>query len=221
MADQATNTPVETEVGQTQTSVIPQSTPEKDIQAQLDAVAGRVRKETAESTLKKILKDLGVEGEDGLKTVKAKLEAVAKLEEEKLSDAEKLTKALEGERSKRAELEAKLAEVAKQQALSYRASEITKALVTAKVNPVEAEDLMLLMQAKFADVVNGIVGEDGKITDKGMKAMLDKAREAYPKYFANPAPGSPSNFEGRVPEPNANAKKNAQINQFLNVKRGF
>jgi pyruvate/2-oxoglutarate dehydrogenase complex dihydrolipoamide acyltransferase (E2) component len=173
----------------------------KFTQDDMDSVAGNRAKEAAAAERKRLYKELGIDPDDpkALDSVKGKLTAAEKAAEASKTEMEKLADKAEKEAAKRAELEAKIADMEQKQLIGFRNGEVTKALITAKVNASEAEDLMLLMQAKFPEVLTGVLSDDGKIDQKGMKALLAKAQEAYPRYFANPAPGSPSNYDGRVP----------------------
>lgn len=176
----------------------------KFTQADLDAIAGNTRKEAAAAARKALLKELGIDDSDpdAVKAVKGKLTAAQQAEEASLSAVEKLQKQLADESKKRAELEAAVEAARQERVINARNAEITKALVSAKVNASEADDLLVLLQAKFGDVVNSVTDADGKVSDKGIKSLVEKAQTVYPKYFANTAPGSPSNYDGRVPDLN-------------------
>lgn len=214
MSDPVTNETNETPI--VPPVATPPTTPVKPepkfTQDDMDKIAGNRAKEASDAALKKVYKELGLNADDpdALKALKARLETAAKLEEEKLTAEEKLNKDLATERSKRVELEAKIAESEQKALVAYRNAEVTQALITAKVNPTEAKHLVILLKEEYADVFGKVLNEEGKVTDKGMKALLEKAKEAYPKYFANPAPGSPSNYNGTVPEPNASALEKAR-----------
>lgn len=183
----------------TEAPVSTPSTTEADIQAKIDAVAANVRKEASAKAIEKLFNDLGVKSADELKQVIA---AKREADEANQTELQKLAKTAKDEADKRAALEAKLAEMEQKAIIGTRNAEVTKALINAKVNATEAEDLIVLLQAKYGDVFNGVLDADGKVSEKGIKTLVEKAQTAYPKYFANTAPGSPSNYDGRVPDLN-------------------
>lgn len=197
------STPVTTPATPPQAAAVDPKTEAKFTQEDLDKVAGNRAKEAAAAAVKKILKELGIDNADdpdALKTVKTKLTAAQQAEEANKSELQKLTEKLDAETKKRGELETAIEQARQREVVNTRNTKVIEALITAKVSPTDAEDLRILLSARYPDNYNGVVDEDGKITEKGMKALVEKAKETYPKYFANPAPGSPSNYEGRVPD---------------------
>lgn len=196
---------------------------EADLQAKMDALAGNVRKESTAKARKDLMKELGIDADDpdAVKTVRGKLTAALATEEANKTELQKLTDLLAIEVKKTADLQALVEQGRKDKFISDRDVAVAKALGSAKVNTSEAGDLQILLLAKYPTLFEGVVDDTGRTVEKGMKVLVDHAKKEYPKYFANPAPGVPSNFDGRVSEPNAAAKQNALVNQYLNMKRGF
>jgi hypothetical protein len=166
-------------------------------QAEVDKFVGARVKESAAAAINKLLAELGFDKADDLKAVVTVAKAKADAEKSELEKANEKVAAFE---KKAQEAEARAAAVEKQRLVDRRDSAIEKALkgaskpaaVMAWINTYAKEDLTAVM------------ADDGTIDDKKITVLVDKAKKELPELFKSSAPGSPSNNDGRAPQPDAN-----------------
>lgn len=146
------------------------------------------------SAVSELLKELGFEKPDDLKTLvtKAKQDEAAKL-----SEVEKAQKALDQEKLDRAKVEQDLADLKALRLTEKRHGALTEAAGKAKAEKPE-HVLMWAKEYAPADLLT-LVSEDGKTDEKAVEALIKKVQAAEPKWFGQGGPGSPSNRGGRTP----------------------
>lgn len=164
-------------------------------------------KTAAQSERKKVLAELGIEDPD---TDKALLAEARKRKADELSETEKANAELAKEKAKREAAETELKtfqeKVEAEKRAATRDSAITKALTTANA---KAEKVLKLLKVDQADALAAVLKEDGSVDESKVKALVETARKAYPEDFRVGGIGSPSNGDGRVPEPGSKERQNA------------
>ena len=164
--------------------VPPEPKPEaKFTQAELDAIAGRTRKEAADSARKALLKELGLDPDDpeAVKLVKTKLTAAQQAEDAKKSAEDK---ALE----KIAELEKKAADA---EAKALATEEKRKATIldtrleglASKVGAQFPSDVIEYARRNHTDEVTALLGEGDKFNDTKAQTLIDTIKKARPNFF--------------------------------------
>jgi len=86
--------------------------------------------------------------------------------------------------------------LAQERLLEKRDNGIIKAFQTAKAN--NADDLLILMNAKKPDLVKAVLKDDGTTDEAAMKKLVEAAKTDYKGSFVGSSPGSPSNNNGRT-----------------------
>ena len=166
----------------------------KFTQADLDRILSDRLRRAEESTLKKVLDGLGVENLD---TAKAALKAHSESEASKKSELEKAAEKYAQLEKKHTELAAKLESELATRRKQQRNAAVSNALRDAKATDVD--DLLVIVEAKYADALAGVLTEQDTIDDKALKNLLETVKKGHGKFFATQAPGSPSNRNGLSP----------------------
>jgi acyl carrier protein len=203
-----------TDTQTTTTEPIVTTTPEaakpeanKDIQAQLDAVAANVRKETAATTTNKFLKDLGVDSIEALKQV---LQAKKEADDAKLDAEQKALKKIADLEKERDEIKRERDE-ANATRIADRVNGTLEAVArTAKVQ--HPEDVVKYIRENLADELAKAVGDDGKFADKAAEKLVESVKKARPNWFAVSGPGSLSNRDGRPMQPENKVVLKSKVN---------
>ncbi len=199
MADviETTVTPVPTENPQDKKGDKPGATVETTFtQADLDRVAGNTRKEARQAAINELLKELGL---DNTEALKATVTDAQKRKQDEMTEAQKLQERID-----------KLTQ--ERDNAAQRAQEVEAARIADKVNgKLEAlatkarvehpEDVVKFLRDNHSDDVKALIGEDGKIDDKAAERLLEVVKKARPNWFAVSGLGSPSNRDGRPPQP--------------------
>jgi hypothetical protein len=168
-------------------------------QERLDELMGERARLASESTLKKLLADIGYESVDALK--KDTVEARKKREAEMSAVERAQTEKAQAEKE-RDEAKATLESERKQRILDRRDSAIESAAQKARA---EAPRDVLLWAKEYArDLLDKALNEDGTVNDKEITALIEKCRTERKNWFTGNAPGSPSNSDGRPPQPDPN-----------------
>ena len=159
-----------------------------------------------ESALDKLFKKLGVKNADDLGTVikahadteKARKEA----EDAKKDELQKLADKFSALEAQLSEKDTQLETLLEARQKDTRSRAILKALNTAKAN--DSEDLLVLLEAKQAELVSAVLGEGDKVDEKAVEKLVKAAKESYARFFAVGLPGAPSNQGGRLPSQHTN-----------------
>lgn len=163
-------------------------------QEQLTAII-KERLEKAESAVtERILKSLGV---DSLDTVKAAVKATKEADEASKTELQKLQDKVNAALAGQQAAEARVAAFEHKEKIGTRNTAISKALTAASAT--NADDLLILLEAKSKELVDATLTAEGKVDDKAIAALLAKAQAEYANSFAPKAPGSPSNARGKAP----------------------
>lgn len=179
-------------------------------QADLNKIAAQTRKEAREAEHKKLLEEFGA---DSFDTIKQLLADAKKRKEADMSEAEKLqtqlttvTQSLEVEKAKRAELEQARIDDKRDSGLLAL---LDKAHDKAKV--------LTLIKAEKPAEVTGLM-TDGTFNQAAAEKLVADYAAANAYLFKSGAPGSPSNNDGRAPNPDEKAKKNLRrsVNSIIN-----
>lgn len=188
-------------------------------QKDMDAVAGRTRKEAADAARKALLKELGiadVEDPKAVDTVKTKLTAAQQAEEAQKTEAQKLQDritALEKERDTAAQ---KAAE-ALSKAVAERVNSRIESL--AKDSRVQTPgDVVDYLEKHHTDELKSAATEDGKPDEKRIAELIEMVKKARPHWFAPGTPGSPS-LRDALPGTPVDKKKGT-VSTFNAIKRG-
>jgi hypothetical protein len=165
-----------------------------------------------EATRKKLLAELGIEDAETDKTLLAE---ARKRKADERTEAQKAIEALAKEKAKREAAETALATRNAEIAAKERTETLNTAVKDAltKAN-AKADKVLKLLRADHADLLNAVLKDDGTVDEKKVTAVVEAARKSYPEDFGRGGVGSPSNANGRPPQPGADAAKRAsQLNQ--------
>lgn len=165
-------------------------------QADVDRIIGERAKRAGESAINQLLEGLGVESADALKSF------VTKAKEKE-----------EGEKSELQKLQEQIAKLEKDRDTEkQRAAQIEAARLTDKINTklegfatkakaANPEDVVDYLRNRHSDEVAALAGEGGVVDEKAAEKLIEIVRKARPNWFAVQGPGSPSNHDGRPPQP--------------------
>lgn len=174
----------------------PPAEDKKFTQADVDRVAGETRKQAKQAAVNDLLKELGFEKADDLKTLVKTAKDQAEAQKTEAQKAIEAKAALEKERDEaKAALTARNAEIEVEKRAALRDSAITKALTSANA---KAEKVLKLLKVDQPDALAATLKEDGTVDEAKVKALIETARKAYPEDFGRGGVGSPSNNGGRA-----------------------
>lgn len=140
------------------------------------------------------LKDLGFDKADDLKAL---LTEAKSLKESQMSELQKAQAALDKANQKAAQAEQKAAELE-----AARVNDRIDTAIRAAATDARAqypEDVITWARQSGKDLA-ALIDKDGKLDDKGVKALIDEAKKARPAWFGSGGPGSPSNAGGKAPQ---------------------
>lgn len=169
-------------------------------QDEFDKVVGDRAKRAAEAAVAKLLADLGYEKPDDLK--RDTTEYRKKRDDEK-TEAQKAQDDADQARKERDELKATLDNERKQRVIDRRNAAIESAATKARADV--PRDVLVWAREYVPTELEATVGDDGTVDEKAVNAIIDKCKEARKGWFTGNAPGSPSNNDGRVPQPDMDA----------------
>ena len=162
-------------------------------QAELDKMFADRAKQAKQSAQADLLKALGVDDLDALKTL---LKEAANLKQAQMSESEKLQAEADKAAKRAAELEAAL-NAERQAARESKRDAAIKEAAKSVENP---GDVVVWAQANAADQLAKTLTDDGAVDDKAVKELVEACRKARPNWFTAGGPGSPSNNGGKVPD---------------------
>jgi hypothetical protein len=168
-------------------------------QKQVDAIMGNTRKEASAAALSALAKELGYDSVDDMK---AAAKEAKDLRDKNMSELDKATKALAKVEAEKADALA-LIETERAARLADRVNTRIENLARA-AKASNPEDVVDFLRSKRAEDVAGLVDKDGKIDDKAAEKMVADVKKDRPSWFAVSGPGSPSNKDGRPPQPDSN-----------------
>ncbi len=174
-------------------------------QADVNKLVGKARQEGKAVALKDILAELGLDSPDALKSLVT--DAKAKREAE-MSEAQKLQAQLEAERKAKAEVEARVLALQQATVMERKSQAFLRGASASGVK--QADDLLILIQAKHGEKFNAVFSEDGAPDDAKLKAFLKEMQTAFPSFFGPQGAGSPSNAGGVAPSTKAVGEQNAR-----------
>lgn len=187
-------------------------------QEELNDIVGNRSKQSREAAINELLKELGEENLDGLKT---KHKAAKDAEEASKTEAEKLLAQAQRLETENADLAQKLADAEAARRRDKLEGAVVMAAKDAKA--VYPEDVWLWLNTNAADDLAKVIGDDGEVNAKAVETLVGKAKEARPTYFEaqRRTPGSPSNNGGRVPDPGKEEKERAGSQVRSKVRRAM
>ena len=128
----------------------------------------------------------------------AALEAADKTRREaELSDLERAQAKAQESEAKQQQLEQQLESERKARLEDKRDSAVAQSLAAA--GAIDADDLITVLRAKYANDLTAILNADGTLDSDAIKALVDKVRTERAYAFQSGGPGSPSNRGGHVP----------------------
>lgn len=181
-------------------------------QAAIDKLIGKARTEGKESATTALLKKVGAEKPED---VEAWGKAVREADEAKKTEAEKLISEKLRADNAIAELKTFQEKVEAEKRAATRDSAISKALTTANA---KAEKVLKLLKVDQAESLAAVLKEDGSVDETKVKALVETARKLYPEDFRVGGIGSPSNGDGRVPEPGGKDRQTAAQATFNQLR---
>lgn len=197
-------TPPETSQGNTEGS---QQQPTAFTQADVDRIVADRAKRAEKSAISGLLETLGLDSIDSLKTT---IDSERKRKEAEMSATEKLQAELDAMKQTIAEKDAALSE-ANQTRLNEKRDSSLLQLLSKAHDPHKA---LLLIKAEKADVVNNLLAEDGTFDGAVAEKLVADYAAANAYLFSSGAPGSPSNNDGRTPQPDLKAAQNEVAKKF-------
>ncbi len=223
MEDETKTTTTTTDNNGTQQTPPPAPKPEaKFTQEDMNAVQGNTRKEAVAAERKRLYKELGIEDTDdpkALETVKGKLTAAEKAEEERLSDLDKATKRAEQAEAKAEAAEAKHAATEARRIADKVDGRIEALASKLPFNAVDPADVVAWLRNNHKEDMAGLVGDDEKIDEAKAVKLIEKVKAAKEHWFKKPSGvGSPSLSGGRSPQPNEDMNKTALAQLRRNIR---
>lgn len=165
-------------------------------QAEIDKIVGKRAVEAKQAAITELLKELGFEKPDELKSL---VSEAKKRKETEMSEADKLRDALAKITTER-DNAAQRAQEVEALRIADRVNSKLEALAT-KARVEHPEDVVKYLREYNADDVKGLVNEDGSVNDTAAAKLLEVVKKARPNWFAVSGLGSPSNNNGRPPQP--------------------
>lgn len=173
------------------------------------------------SALNKLFEGLGVKNADELKalltTGKSAIEAEEKRKNDELSATEKLQKQIDKLTEERDTALASVENMKQEARIQTRNAAIMEAAKEA-VNP---KDVLRWAEAEMKEALEKVLGEDGTVDDKSIKAIVEAAKKANPHYFQPPRPGSPSNRNGQPATGNTKEMQDARSKLIKQIRGSF
>lgn len=178
-------------------------------QEQANKLIGDARKKGREAAVADLLKELGLDKADDLKSLVRSAKERADAEK---SEADKATEARTKAEQRVTELEQTLNAERLAARLERRDNVLRDALRSAGV--VDGKDapnvarVLTLLRAEQAADVDGVQAEDGTLDSKKVDALVETARKSYPEYFkgARLPQGTGSHRDGRVADSGRDGK---------------
>jgi hypothetical protein len=165
-------------------------------QAEFDAKIGNRVKEAKSTAVNDLVKELGFENADALKTMIADAKKRADAEKTDIDRANDVAQQAQKERD---ELKAQL-DTEKQARLIDRRNNAIAAAASKAHNP---QDVILWAESDGKEHLEKVVKDDGSIDDAAVKALVAACQKAKSYLFGVTGPGSPSNRDGRPPSADA------------------
>lgn len=133
-----------------------------------------------------LLKKLGV---DSIDTAKSKIAKVAAGEQAQQTELEKVQNALAAAEKKAADADTARLKLESERKLEKRDTALKAALRDAKA--IAPDDVLIIMQAKFPDLVTATMNEAGEIDTKAVGELVTKAKAERKQDFRSSNPGVP------------------------------
>lgn len=156
-----------------------------------------------QSAINKVYEGLGVKNSDELK---AMLDDYRKRTDGEKSELEKATAKLTKAEAEATEAKDRATQMEQERRLEKRNHAILKALDEAE----HPDDVLIWLAANAKSDVDALMADDGTVDEKKVKVLADRAKKDRPNFFKKPAPGSPSNKGGRVPDPTTKDREQAR-----------
>ena len=167
-------------------------------QKQVDAIVGSRAKEASAAALSSLAKELGYDSVDDMK---AAAKEAKERKDKDMSDLDKANKRAEKAEAEKAELEKRTQEIEAARIADRVNARIEKLAADAKAkNP---EDVVERLRSKRPDDVAKLVDDKGAIDDKAIEKLVADVKKERAEWFSVSGPGSPSNKDGRPPQPDA------------------
>jgi len=201
-----------TNANDTDEGVTPETQPDKSAemaptltQDEVNALMGKTRTEARDRARKELLGEVGVEN---VKDIQGALNRLKKLDEESMSEAERLQTQLDAANAER-DAAVIAAKAAKDEAIkTLKVSALKNALGEAKAGDIR--DLTLLLERDYSEDIETCFDEEGQPIDDKLEAFVKGLKPKYPKYFGSVGAGSQSNAGGIIPGDMTEAKKQGQ-----------
>jgi alanyl-tRNA synthetase len=160
------------------------------------------------------LKELGIEKPEDAKAV---VNEHKQLKDSQLTAQEKAEAALQKEKERADAAEARANQLAAQRRTDRIDGALRDGLIAASAhNP---RDVIALLRTDYADRVEKLVAVDGNgdVDEAVLKKLIEDVSKAKPYMFkAKGGPGSPSNADGKTPDPNSkNLERASATNRRL------
>jgi len=163
-------------------------------QADIDRIAGERAHRAAEAATARLLEKLGV---PDVNAAAALLDEYRQRKAADMTEAEKAAAALDAARKEAEALKAALEAERAARLVDRRDAAIRAALTNAE----DSAAVLTLLKATLEPDVSAVIDEAGAINEKAVTRLVAEATKRWPGMFKSNAPGSPSNNDGRVPQP--------------------
>lgn len=204
-ADDSTGDPTDTQQDKEgKTGAGEKTYTQAELQAELNRIAAKEKKEGKASAQKEIFEALGI---TSLEDAKAALEAKKQKEEAEKTETQKLQDAIANLTKERdAEKQARL-ESEKAVRLVKRDAELSLLILDAR----NSKQVMTLLKAEYPSEMDSLISEDGNFDKEAAEKLLTAFRKDNGHLFRDMKnPGSQSNNDGKPPQPSQEAQELAR-----------
>jgi hypothetical protein len=165
-------------------------------QKQVDAIVGERVKKASSAALSSLAEKLGFQSVEEMETAALEAQDAKKKNQTELDREKDARVKAEKERD---ELKLQKAEIEKAR-IADRVDNKLRSLVTA-AKASNTDDVMDLLTARKKSEIEKLVDDDGKIDEKAAEKLIADFKKDKPTLFAVTGHGSPSNRDGRPPQP--------------------
>ncbi len=204
MSEETTQNTTETTTTPVVKAPVTDFTPEQ--QDAINKIVGNRVNEAKSNSLTALAKELGYDTVDEMKAAAKEAKERKDSETPKLEklqkDYDKVLADLQAEKQGRAEAEAN-----RKQDKVYS----TLRLMAKDAKAEKPNDVLVMLKLENAAAVEALIGEDGEVDEKAAKKLIDDFKKGRPTWFPVSGPGSPSNRDGKPPQPDNKVVLNKKL----------
>lgn len=193
----------------------------KFTQKDMDKIAGNRAKESAESTRRALLKDLGFDPDDAkaIETIKGSLSAFKQSEEAKKTLEDKLQEQINTLTKERDDAKNAAAQAAALRRADLIDSRLKDLALTAKAQI--PSDVIDYLNKHHAAEVSNLLNETNTFDEKAAAALIETVKKVRGHWFGIAGMGTMSLQEGRTTDISQQDKQRGVLSTTRAIKRGF